>query len=95
MPRVQAASLSPNEHHERKAPLPVSRVHVVLVASDERGHLMRTQDLDTYARVILERTLHATRYRDATVPELERMRLAYMQLHRDTPALCAQRRKAI
>lgn len=56
---------------------------------------MRTQDMDTYARVVLERTLHATRWRDATVPEMERMRLAYMQLHRDTPALCAQRRKAI
>lgn len=68
---------------------------MLLVLVYERGHLMRTRDLDTYARVVLERTLHATRWRDATVPEMERMRLAYMQLHRDTPALCAQRRKAI
>lgn len=56
---------------------------------------MRTQDLDTYARVVLELTLQATRYRDASVPEMERMRLAYMQLHRDTPALCAKRQREI
>lgn len=56
---------------------------------------MRTHDLDTYARVVLERTLTACRYRDATIPEMERMRQAYMQLHGDTPARCAQRRKEI
>lgn len=56
---------------------------------------MRTQDLDTYARVILERTLTATRHRDATIPEMERMRQAYAHLHGDTPALCARRQREI
>jgi hypothetical protein len=56
---------------------------------------MRAQDMDTYARVVLARTLTAVRYRDATTAEMERMRAAYMQLHGDTPALCAQRRREI
>lgn len=56
---------------------------------------MRTQDLDTYARAVLERTLAACRHRDATRAELDRMRQAYAHLHGDTPALCARRRKEI
>jgi hypothetical protein len=77
------------------------RVRAVLVHEGRtvghrgRGDLMRGQDLDVYARVVLERTLRAVRYRDATVAEMERMRQAYAHLHGDTPALCLQRRREI
>lgn len=56
---------------------------------------MRTHDLDVYHRVVLERTLTAVRYRDATGPEMDRMRQAYAHLHGDTPARCARRRREI
>jgi hypothetical protein len=58
---------------------------------------MRQQDLDAYARVLLDRVQRAVEANGgiATVTQMERMRECYTQLHRDTKRLCAQRRKAI